>query len=319
MSRDLKELTMAEVTAALVKDLREKSGAGMMDCKKALQETAGDMDAAIDWLRTKGLSKAAKKSDRAAAEGLVAGKLSDDGKTGVVVELNAETDFVAKNDTFQQAARDVAAVALGVDGGVDAIAAAKTAKGEVVSDMITNLIATIGENMRLRRSARLSVGQGAVALYLHNVQGDGVARMGVLVAVEGAGDAAKLNDVGRRIAMHVAATAPLALSPADLDPAVVQKEREIQTEIAMESGKPREIAEKMVEGRIRKWQEEVVLLKQPFVMNPDQTIEQLVAETAKELGSPVSVKGFVRFMLGEGVEKKTDDFAAEVAQLSSQS
>ena len=310
---------MAEVTAALVKDLREKSGAGMMDCKKALQETAGDMDAAIDWLRTKGLSKAAKKSDRAAAEGLVAGLVSGDGKTGVVIELNAETDFVAKNDTFQQAARDIAAVALNVDGGVDAIAAAKTAKGEVVSDMITNLIATIGENMRLRRAARLSVSQGAVALYLHNAQGGGVGRMGVLVAMEGAGDAAKLAEVGRKIAMHVAATAPLSLSPADLDPAVVQKEREIQTEIAMESGKPREIAEKMVEGRIRKWQEEVVLLKQPFVMNPDQTIEQLVADTAKELGSPAAVKGFVRFALGEGVEKKVDDFAAEVAQLSGKS
>lgn len=309
---------MAEVTAALVKDLREKSGAGMMDCKKALQETAGDMDAAIDWLRTKGLSKAAKKSDRAAAEGLVAGRVSDDGKTGVLIELNAETDFVAKNETFQQAARDIAAVALGVEG-VEAISAAKTAKGEVISDMITNLIATIGENMRLRRSGRLSVGQGAVALYLHNVQGDGVARMGVLVAMEGAGDAAKLADVGRKIAMHVAATAPLSLSPADLDPAVVEKEREIQTEIAIESGKPREIAEKMVEGRIRKWQEEVVLLKQPFVMNPDQTIEQLVADTAKELGSPVSVKGFLRFALGEGVERKTEDFASEVAQLTGQS
>jgi elongation factor Ts len=313
----LKELTMAEITAALVKDLREKSGAGMMDCKKALQETSGDMDAAIDWLRTKGLSKAAKKSDRAAAEGLVAGAVSQDGKTGVVIELNAETDFVAKNQTFQAAAREIAQVALTTEG-VDAITAAKTSKGEVVSDVITNLIATVGENMRLRRSARLSVGQGAVALYLHNVQGDSVARMGVLVAMEGAGDAARLADVGRKIAMHVAATAPLALSPADLDPAVVQKEREIQTEIAVESGKPREIAEKMVEGRIRKWQEEVVLLKQPFVMNPDQTIEQLVAETSKELGSPVAVKGFVRFALGEGVEKKADDFAAEVAQLSGQ-
>jgi elongation factor Ts len=208
-------------------------------------------------------------------------------------------------------------VALGVEG-VDAITAAKTAKGEVVSEMITNLIATIGENMRLRRAARLGVDQGSVALYLHNVQGQGVARMGVLVAMEGAGDPAKLNEVGRKIAMHVAATAPLALSPADLDPAVVQKEREIQTEIAVESGKPREIAEKMVEGRIRKWQEEVVLLKQPFVMNPDQTIEQLVAETAKEAGSPVVLKGFVRFALGEGVDKGPSgpDFATEVAQMA---
>jgi elongation factor Ts len=310
---------MAEITAALVKDLREKSGAGMMDCKKALVENGGDLEAAADWLRTKGLAKAAKKSDRAAAEGLVAGKLSADGKVGVLIELNSETDFVAKNEIFQGTARDIAAVALDIEG-VDAIAAAKTARGEVVSDVVTNLIATIGENMRLRRSARLTVDQGAVALYLHNVQGEGVARLGVLVAIEGAGDAAKLQEVGRKIAMHVAATAPLSLSPADLDPAVVDKEREIQTQTAMESGKPREIAEKMVEGRIRKWQEEVVLLKQPFVMNPDQTVEQLVAETAKELGSPVSVKSFVRFALGEGVEKNADgpDFATEVAQLTGQ-
>ena len=311
---------MAEITAALVKDLREKTGAGMMDCKTALQETGGETEAAIDWLRAKGLSKAAKKADRAAAEGLVAGLVSDDGKTGVLVELNAETDFVAKNETFQAAAREIARVGLSVDG-VDAILAAKTAKGETVGDMITNMIATIGENMRLRRSARLSVGQGAVSLYLHNAQGAGVGRLGVLVAVEGSGDAAALKEVGRKIAMHVAATGPLALSPADLDPAVVAKEREIQTQMAMESGKPREIAEKMVEGRIRKWQEEVVLLKQPFVMNPDQTIEQLVAETAKQLGSPVTLKAFVRFALGEGVDKGPSgpDFASEVAAMAGQS
>ena len=311
---------MAEITAALVKDLREKSGAGMMDCKKALQENNGDVEASMDWLRTKGLAKAAKKADRAAAEGLVAGKVADDGKSGVLVEFNAETDFVAKNDQFQQAARDFAAVALGVDGDVEAIRAAKTAKGEVVADVITNLIATIGENMQLRRSARLVVSQGAVALYLHNKQGDDVARLGVLVALEGAGDQAQVAEVARRIALHVAGTPtpPLALNSDELDPAVVAKEREIQTQTAMESGKPREIAEKMVEGRIRKWQEEVVLLKQPFVMNPDQTIEQLVAETAKSLGSALTVKGFVRFALGEGVEKKTDDFAGEVAQLTGQ-
>jgi len=310
---------MAEITAALVKDLREKSGAGMMDCKKALQENGGDVEASMDWLRTKGLAKAAKKADRAAAEGLVAGKISADGKTGVLVEFNAETDFVAKNDGFQNAAREFADVALATDGDVEAIRAAKTSKGEVVQDAITNLIATIGENMQLRRSARLSVSQGAVALYLHNAQGDGVARMGVLVAIEGGGDAAKLQDVGRKIAMHVAATAPLALSTDELDPEVVAKEREIQTQTAMESGKPREIAEKMVEGRIRKWQEEVVLLKQPFVMNPDQTVEQLVAETAKETGSPAVLKAFVRFALGEGVEKPPEgDFAAEVASMTGQ-
>jgi len=312
---------MAEITAALVKDLREKSGVGMMDCKKALQETGGDMSAAMDWLRTKGLAKAAKKADRAAAEGLVAAKVSADGKTGVVIELNAETDFVSKNATFQNAAREIADVALGVDGDVDAVVAAKTSKGETVGDLVTGLIATVGENMRVRRSARLSVGEGAISVYLHNKEADDVGKLAVLVALEGAGDPAVLKDVGRRIAMHVAGTPtpPLALDTSELDPAVVAKEREIQTQMAIESGKPREIAEKMVEGRIRKWQEEVVLLKQPFVMNPDQTIEQLVAETAKSLGSPVTVKGFVRFALGEGVEKKTDDFAAEVASLSSQS
>lgn len=310
---------MAEITAALVKDLRERSGVGMMDCKKALQENDGDMNAALDWLRAKGLSKAAKKADRAAAEGLVAGKISADGKTGVLVELNAETDFVSKNDTFQNNARAIAEVALGVDGGVDAIAAAKTANGEVVSDVITNMIATIGENMMLRRAARLSVSQGAVSLYLHNKQGDDVAKLAVLVAVEGAGDQAVLKEAARKIALHVAGTPmpPLALATEDLDPAAVEKEKKFLTDQALESGKPIGVVEKMIEGRIRKWQEEVVLLKQPFVMNPDQTIEQLIAETAKESGAAASITSFVRFALGEGVEKaETPDFAAEVASMS---
>jgi elongation factor Ts len=313
---------MAEITAALVKDLREKSGVGMMDCKNALQETGGDMEAAMELLRKKGLSKAEKKSGRAAAEGLVAGKVSADGKTGALIELNAETDFVGKNDTFQAAARDIAEVALGVDG-VDAISAAKTAKGETVSEMVTTMIATIGENMRLRRSARLSVSQGAVSLYLHNAQGDGVGRLGVLVALESSGDPAVLKDVGRKIAMHVAGTPspPLALTTDDLDPAAVEKEKKFLTEQALESGKPIGVVEKMIEGRIRKWQEEVVLLKQPFVMNPDQTVEQLVADVAKQVGAPVAVKGFVRFALGEGVDKGPAglDFAAEGASLSGQS
>jgi elongation factor Ts len=316
----LKELTMAEITAALVKDLREKSGVGMMDCKNALQETGGDMEAAMELLRKKGLSKAEKKSGRAAAEGLVAGKVSADGKTGVLIELNAETDFVSKNDTFQAAAREIADVALTVEG-VDAISAATTSKGATVSEIVTNMIATIGENMRLRRSARLSVSQGAVALYLHNAQGEGVGRLGVLVALEGAGDQATLKEVGRKIALHVAGTPtpPLALSPDDLDPAAVEKEKKFLTEQALESGKPIGVVEKMIEGRIRKWQEEVVLLKQPFVMNPDQTIEQLIAETAKQLGSPVAIKGFVRFALGEGVDKgESLDFAAEVASMAGQ-
>ncbi|HXA38577.1 MAG TPA: translation elongation factor Ts [Phenylobacterium sp.] len=311
---------MAEITAALVKDLREKSGVGMMDCKNALQETGGDMEAAMELLRKKGLSKAEKKSGRAAAEGLVAGKVSADGKTGALIELNAETDFVGKNDTFQAAARDIAEVALTVEG-VEAISAAKTPGGQTVADMVTHMIATIGENMRLRRSARLTVSQGAVSLYLHNAQGDGVGRLGVIVALESAGDQAALKDVGRKIAMHVAGTPmpPLALSTDDLDPAAVEKEKKFLTEQALESGKPIGVVEKMIEGRIRKWQEEVVLLKQPFVMNPDQTIEQLVAETAKTVGAPVALKGFVRFALGEGVEKaEGPDFASEVAAMSGQ-
>ncbi len=310
---------MAEITAGLVKQLRDTSGAGMMDCKKALQETGGEMEAAIDWLRTKGLSKAAKKADRVAAEGLIAVALRNDGTgmTGAVIELNAETDFVARNELFQGAARKVAQTALDVDG-VEAISAAKTADGETVGDMITNLIATIGENMMLRRSARFVVSEGAVAAYVHNATAPELGRIGVLVAVEGAGDQAELQALGRKIAMHVAATQPLSLSTDDLDPAAVERERAIFTEQALASGKPANVVEKMVEGRIRKFFEEVVLLKQAFVMNPDQTVEQLVAETAKALGSPVKVQGFVRLALGEGVDKKTDDFAGEVAALTGQ-
>ncbi len=309
---------MAEITAGLVKELREKSGAGMMDCKKALQETGGDIEAAMDWLRTKGLSKAAKKSDRVAAEGLVATALRTDGAgmTGAVVELNAETDFVARNELFQGVARKSALAALDVDG-AEAVSAAKTSDGETVSEMITGLIATIGENMVLRRSARFQVGRGAVAAYVHNAVAPELGRMGVLVAIEGEGDQAKLQDLGRKIAMHVAATAPLSLSTDDLDPSAVERERAIFTEQAEASGKPPQVVEKMVEGRLRKFYEEVVLLKQAFVMNPDQTIEQLVAEQAKALGSPVAVKGFVRFALGEGVDKgQGPDFASEVASLS---
>ena len=313
---------MADITAALVKELRDSSGAGMMDCKKALIETGGDLEQATDWLRTKGLSKAAKKADRVAAEGLVGVAVRNDGAgmTGAVIELNAETDFVARNELFQNAARAVAKAALDVDGGVDDLSAAKVEGGQSVGDMITGLIATIGENMLLRRAARITVTQGAIASYVHNpvVVGE-LGRIGVLVAIEGAGDQAKLQELGRKIAMHVAATAPLSLSTDDLAPEAVERERAIFAEQAAESGKPPNVVEKMVEGRIRKFYEEVVLLKQAFVMNPDQTIEQLVAEAGKALGSPVAVKGFVRLALGEGVEKKSDDFAAEVAAVSGQS
>ncbi|HEX4179472.1 MAG TPA: translation elongation factor Ts [Caulobacteraceae bacterium] len=311
---------MAEITAGLVKELREKSGVGMMDCKKALQETGGDMDAAMDWLRTKGLSKAAKKADRIAAEGLVAVALRADGvgMTGAAVELNAETDFVARNELFQTAALTVAKVALDVEGDVTALSAAKTPDGQTVSEMITSLIATVGENMVVRRSARFKVAQGAIAAYVHNAAAPDVGRIGVLVAIEGAGDQAKIQELGRKIAMHVAATAPMSLSVDDLDPAAVEREKTILQEQALESGKPAGVVEKMVEGRIRKFYEEVVLLKQAFVMNPDQTIEQLVAETGKALGGPLTVTGFVRLALGEGVEKKSDDFAAEVAAVTGQ-
>ncbi len=307
---------MAEVTAALVKELREKSGAGMMDCKKALVENDGDVELAIDWLRTKGLSKAAKKADRIAAEGLVAMAVS--GNAGAMIELNAETDFVARNVLFQGAAKSIAQAALTIGADVVALNAAKTAEGEVVTDMLANLIATIGENMVLRRAARFEVSKGAVASYVHNATAPDLGRIGVLVAVESEGDEATLRELGRKIAMHVAATQPLSLSTDDLDPEAVERERAIFTEQALESGKPAGVVEKMVEGRIRKFFEEVVLLKQAFVMNPDLTVEQLVAETAKTLGTPVVIKGFARLALGEGIEKKTEDFAAEVAAVSGQ-
>jgi elongation factor Ts len=309
---------MAEITAGLVKELREKSGAGMMDCKRALTETNGDTEAAMDWLRTKGLSQAAKKADRVAAEGLVAVALRKDGKgmTGAVIELNAETDFVARNALFQAAALAAAEAALETGGEVDAITVAKTKDGQPVGEMITGLIGTIGENMRLRRAGHFNVPVGAVASYVHNQTAPGLGRIGVLVAVEGEGDQAALSDLGRRIAMHVAARAPMSLSADDLDQAAIEHEKAIFTEQALESGKPANVVEKMVEGRIRKFLEEVVLLKQAFVMNSDQTVEQFIDETAKTLGSPIKVVGFTRLALGEGVEKKTDDFAAEVAALS---
>ena len=312
---------MAEVTAALVKELREKSGVGMMDCKKALLETGGDLELAMDWLRTKGLSKAAKKADRVAAEGLIAIALRKDGEgvTGAVVELNAETDFVARNELFQSAAREVAKAALDVEGGVDKLADAKTSSGESVSALITNLIATIGENMMVRRSARFVVPQGVVSAYIHNAVAADLGRIGVLVALASSADPDKLNELGRKIGMHIAATSPMSLSVEDIDPAAVERERAIFTEQAQASGKPPAVIEKMVEGRIRKFYEEVVLLKQAFVMNPDQTIEQLLAETGKSLGAPVALVGFVRLSLGEGVDKKTDDFAGEVAALTGQS
>jgi len=311
---------MADITASMVKDLRETTGAGMMDCKKALQETGGDSAAAVDWLRTKGLAKAAKKADRVAAEGAVALALRSDGAgmTGALIELNAETDFVARNELFQGAARKVAVTALDVGSDVEALRAAPIEGAADVGELIAGLVATIGENMLLRRAVSFSVSEGAVGGYIHGALAGSpdLGRIGVIVAVEGAGDQPTLQELARSIALHAAATNPLSLAPSDLDPANVEKEKAILTEQAAESGKPPAVIEKMVEGRIRKWMEEVVLLKQAYVRNPDQTVEQLVAETAKAVGSPIKVMGFARLALGEGVEKKADDFAAEVAAMT---
>ncbi len=310
---------MAEITAALVKALREKSGAGMMDCRNALQETGGDVEAATDWLRAKGHAKAAKKADRIAAEGVVAvaARDVDQGMTAAVVELNAETDFVARNDRFKETARAIADAALDVAGEIEHLRAAPVAGAASVAEAVTDLMATIGENLVLRRFARLQVDKGAVAAYAHSGSGEpGVGRIGVLVAVSGEGDREVLKSLAHDVALHVAFSAPLSLSVDDLDPKAVERERAIFTEQALESGKPPAVAEKMVEGRIRKFYEEAVLLKQAYVRNSDQTIEDLVAATAKAVGSSVAIVGFRRFALGEGVEKVAGDFAAEVAAMT---
>jgi len=301
------EATMS-ISAAQVKQLREMTGAGMMDCKAALAETNGDLEAAVDWLRAKGIAKADKKAGRTAAEGLVAVAADDNG--AVVVEVNSETDFVARNDAFQDMVRKIATVALGTDGSVEAVAAAGYADGKSVADTIKDAIGTIGENMNLRRSAKLT---GTVATYIHNAVSDGLGKLGVLVAIETSGNADAARAFGRQVAMHVAATSPLALTAEEVDPAAVAREKEIFSTQARESGKPENIIEKMVEGRMRKFYEEVVLLKQAFVMNPDVTVEQALKEAEKEIGAPAKITGFVRFALGEGIEKEETDFAAEVA------
>ena len=302
-------------TAALVKELREKSGAGMMDCKKALSETDGDMEAAIDWLRTKGLATAAKKSGRVASEGLVA--FAVDGTRGALIELNAETDFVARNTEFQEFASTLASLALNADdidalGGVD-----YPGTGRNVSEELTHKIATIGENMSLRRMETVSVGAGSVVSYMHNSTAPGLGRIGVLVALESSADAAVLEELGKQIAMHIAATSPASLSVDDLDPESVQRERDVLIEQAKASGKPQEIAEKMVEGRMKKYYQEVVLLEQTSVIDGETQIAGVVANAAKSAGTDIELKAFARFNLGEGIEKEETDFAAEVAaQLS---
>ena len=308
---------MAEITAALVKELREKTGAGMMDSKRALVENGGDFEAAVDWLRKKGLAAAAKKSSRVAAEGLVA--VATTGVEGAAVEVNSETDFVARNERFQAFAARLAELAARGTGDVEAL---KTmAYGESqhsVADELTNMVATIGENMTLRRAAKLAVSQGVVATYVHNALAPNVGKIGVLVALESSAAAERLNELGRQLAMHVAAAKPEALTVAEVDPTALDRERQVLADQARATGKNEEIIGKMVEGRLRKYYEEVVLLEQIYVIDGETKVKVVVENVAKELGTPIKVTGFIRFALGEGIEKEKGDFAAEVAaQLAS--
>jgi elongation factor Ts len=301
---------MAQITAALVKELREKTSAGMMDCKKALNETGGDLNAAADWLRTKGIAKADKKASRIAAEGLVAVAIS--GSTGALVEVNSETDFVARNDGFQAAVSEVAQLGLTVNSDKE-LASAVTASGVNVTEMFKKLVGKIGENMSFRRMTRLSVSQGVVAGYIHNAVTDGMGKIGVLVALESSGDNEKLEVLAKKIAMHVAATNPLALSENDLDSSVVDKERAMLKAEALESGKPEAIVDKMVEGRMKKFFKESVLLTQTFVMDGERSVSKVIEDEAASINSDIKMVAFSRMSLGEGIEKKEENFAAEVA------
>jgi elongation factor Ts len=302
---------MAEITAATVKELRERTGAGMMECKKALAETNGDMEAAIDWLRAKGLSAAAKKAGRTAAEGLVG--VAVEGNRGALLEVNSETDFVAKNELFQDFVRNAAQIALQKGTDIDAIAAADYPAGGTVSEALTNNIAKIGENQSLRRAAIAEVIEGVVVPYVHNQVAPGLGKIGVLVALESAAPADTLNALGKQIAMHVAAANPLALNADELDPALVERERGVAMEKAKESGKPQNIVEKMVEGGLAKFRKDNALLSQLFVMDNKTPVAEVIAQAAKEAGTGIVLKCFTRFQLGEGIEKKQEDFAAEVA------
>lgn len=300
------------ISASQVKELRELTGAGMMDCKAALAATNGDMEAAVDWLRKKGIAKADKKAGRTAVEGLI-GAASDGGRA-VLVEVNSETDFVARNDAFQEIVRNVAQAALATDGSVEAVSSVVYPGGsKTVADVIKDAVGTIGENMSLRRVAMLDVKPGVIATYIHNSVSDGLGKMGVLVAVETEGNRDAAQAFGRQVAMHVAATNPLALTSAQVDAAAVERERAIFSDQARQSGKPENVIEKMVEGRLRKFYEEVALLSQPFVINPDHSVEAALQEAEKLIGAPAKITGYVRFALGEGVEKEETDFAAEVA------
>lgn len=304
---------MSEITPALVKTLRERTGAGMMDCKKALMEVSGDLEAAVDWLRKKGLAAAAKKAGRVAAEGLVGIAATADGKSAAVIEINAETDFIARNEHFQNLVSKTATIAATKPCDVESLLTESfPGEGGTVQGEITRLIALIGENMNLRRIERLSVTNGAVATYMHSATTAGLGRIGVSVALESTGDAAKLMELGKKIAMHVAAAHPQALNIEAVDPTMLDRERTILVDQARASGRPEDVIQKMVEGRVRKYYEEIVLLEQPFVMDGKTKISDVVANAAKELGTDVKLTGFIRYALGEGIEKEESDFAPEV-------
>jgi elongation factor Ts len=303
---------MAQITAALVKELRVKTGAGMMDCKNALKESDGDIEASVDWLRKKGLSQAAKKAGRVAAEGLVA-VVAKDGD-GAVVEVNAETDFVARNESFQSFAKAVAGIALDEKGDIDAVMKASYPEsGRTVADELTDKIATIGEHMSVRRCVALSVGNGVVVPYVHNALASGLGKIGVLVALESDGDKAVLEPLGKQLAMHVAAALPQWVSRDEVAAEDLERERDVLAEQARATGRPEEIIEKMVEGRLRKFYEESVLLEQVFVIDNETRISKVVENAAKDAGAPITVTGFVRIALGEGIEKVVDNLADEVA------
>jgi elongation factor Ts len=305
---------MAQITAQMVKDLREMTGAGMMDCKAALGETSGNVDAAVDWLRKKGLSKAAKKADRVAAEGLIG--IAIKGTKGVVVEVNSETDFVARNDLFQGLVKMIAGVALDVGADVEKIKTAK-AGSATIADAISETVAKIGENMTLRRAAEISVGKGVVGSYIHNAVGDGLGKMGVLVGLESSSsDADELAALGRQVAMHVASANPQAVDPSGLDPALVQREKDVLADKFKQQGKPANMIEKIVESGIKTFYKEVCLLDQPFIFDDKKSVTQALKEAEGKVGGPIKVTGFVRYKLGEGVEKQESDFAAEVAAAS---
>jgi elongation factor Ts len=304
---------MVNITASLVKSLRDKTGAGMMDCKKALNETNGDMEAASDWLRKTGLLKAAKKATRVAAEGLIG--VAVGGDAGALVEVNSETDFVARNGEFKEFVKQAARIALEEGGDVEKLLARPMGSG-CVKDALTDMIAKIGENLSVRRAVVLAVSPGVVSSYVHNAASPELGKIGVLVALKSTADKAKLAALGKQLAMHVAATSPLALTPEHLSKEVVDRERAIQLDLARQSGKPENVVEKMLEGRMRKFYEDSVLLAQTFVIDGETQVAKVLENASKELGAPVEIAGFVRFQVGEGIDKMTDDFADEVGKLA---